>query len=61
DRWSRDQHIKLVNIIGDIEEGMLTRSIVSKLTATSASKCLLANFLSEIEPKKASEAVKHLR
>ncbi|GKE76292.1 retrovirus-related pol polyprotein from transposon TNT 1-94, partial [Tanacetum coccineum] len=28
DRWSRDQHIKLVNIIGDHGEGMLTRIMV---------------------------------
>ncbi|GKE25060.1 retrovirus-related pol polyprotein from transposon TNT 1-94, partial [Tanacetum coccineum] len=35
DRWSRDQHIKLVNIIGDPGEGMLTRSMATKLTATS--------------------------
>ncbi|GJY59660.1 retrovirus-related pol polyprotein from transposon TNT 1-94, partial [Tanacetum coccineum] len=40
DRWSRDQHIELVNIIGDPGEGMLIRSMASKLTAASASKCL---------------------
>ncbi|GJT59250.1 retrovirus-related pol polyprotein from transposon TNT 1-94, partial [Tanacetum coccineum] len=59
DRWSRDQHIKLVNIIGDPGEGMLTRSMAAKLTAASASECLFADFLSEIEPKKVSEALKH--
>ncbi|GJY25438.1 zinc finger, CCHC-type containing protein [Tanacetum coccineum] len=37
DRWSKDQHIKLVNIIGDLGEGMLTRSMAVKLTTTSAS------------------------
>ncbi|GJX90387.1 hypothetical protein Tco_0343713 [Tanacetum coccineum] len=58
-RWSRDQHIELVNIIGDPGEGMLTRSMAAKLTAASASECLFANFLSEIEPKKVSEALKH--
>ncbi|GJR83132.1 retrovirus-related pol polyprotein from transposon TNT 1-94 [Tanacetum coccineum] len=31
---------------------MLTRSIAAKLTAASASECLFADFLSEIEPKK---------
>ncbi|GKB88242.1 uncharacterized mitochondrial protein-like protein [Tanacetum coccineum] len=31
---------------------MLTRSMAAKLTATSASECLFANFLSKIEPKK---------
>ncbi|GJX34107.1 actin-binding, cofilin/tropomyosin type protein [Tanacetum coccineum] len=43
---------KLVNIIGDPGEEMLTRSIAAKLTAASASKCVFANFLSETEPKK---------
>ncbi|GKD84088.1 retrovirus-related pol polyprotein from transposon TNT 1-94, partial [Tanacetum coccineum] len=52
DRWLRDQHIKLVNIIGNPGEGMLTRSMVAKLTAASASECLFAYFLSKIEPKK---------
>ncbi|GJS78438.1 retrovirus-related pol polyprotein from transposon TNT 1-94 [Tanacetum coccineum] len=59
DRWSRDQHIELMNIIGDPGEGMLTRSMAVKLTAASASECLFADFLSEIEPKKVSEALKH--
>ncbi|GKC89819.1 retrovirus-related pol polyprotein from transposon TNT 1-94 [Tanacetum coccineum] len=38
---------------------MLTRSMAAKLTAASASKGLFADFLSEIEPKKVSEALKH--
>ncbi|GJY60571.1 retrovirus-related pol polyprotein from transposon TNT 1-94 [Tanacetum coccineum] len=61
DRWSKDKHIELVNIIGNPSEGMLTRSMAAKLTAASASECLFANFLSEIEPKKVSEALKHPR
>ncbi|GKE90028.1 retrovirus-related pol polyprotein from transposon TNT 1-94, partial [Tanacetum coccineum] len=52
DRWSKDQHIELVNIMGDPGEGMLTRSMAAKLIAASASKCIFANFLSEIEPKR---------
>ncbi|GJX88143.1 retrovirus-related pol polyprotein from transposon TNT 1-94 [Tanacetum coccineum] len=59
DKWSRDQHIKLVNIINDPGKGMLTRSMAAKLTAALASECLFADFLSEIEPKKVSEALKH--
>ncbi|GJS32879.1 hypothetical protein Tco_0531261 [Tanacetum coccineum] len=59
DRWSKDQHIKLVNIIGDPSEGMLTRSMAAKLTAASASECLFADFFSKIEPKKVNEALKH--
>ncbi|GKE50205.1 retrovirus-related pol polyprotein from transposon TNT 1-94 [Tanacetum coccineum] len=48
DRWSRDQHIKLMDIIGDLGEVMLTRSMAAKLTVASASECLFADFLSEI-------------
>ncbi|GJZ18086.1 retrovirus-related pol polyprotein from transposon TNT 1-94 [Tanacetum coccineum] len=59
DRWSREQHIKLVNIIGDPNEGMLTRSMAANLIAASASECLFADFLSEIEPIKVYEALKH--
>nr|GEU43839.1 hypothetical protein [Tanacetum cinerariifolium] len=59
DRWLRDQHIELVNIISNPSKGMLTRSMAAKLTATSASECLFADFLSEIEPKKVSKALKH--
>nr|GEW87662.1 retrovirus-related Pol polyprotein from transposon TNT 1-94 [Tanacetum cinerariifolium] len=59
-RIDREQHIKLVNIIGNPGEGMLTRSMVGKLTVASACECLFVDFLSEIEPKKVSEALKHL-
>ncbi|GJY80653.1 retrovirus-related pol polyprotein from transposon TNT 1-94 [Tanacetum coccineum] len=51
-RWSKDQHIELVNIIGDPGEGMLTRSVAAKLTAASTYECIFADFLSKIEPKK---------
>ncbi|GKC02068.1 retrovirus-related pol polyprotein from transposon TNT 1-94, partial [Tanacetum coccineum] len=61
DRWLRDQHIELVNIIGEPTEGMLTRSMAVKLTVASTSECLFADFLSKIEPKKVYEAVKHPR
>ncbi|GKF66363.1 retrovirus-related pol polyprotein from transposon TNT 1-94, partial [Tanacetum coccineum] len=53
DRWSKDQHIELVNIIGDPGEGMLTRSIAAKLIVA------LASDVCEIEPKKVFEALKH--
>ncbi|GJY88894.1 hypothetical protein Tco_0503522, partial [Tanacetum coccineum] len=46
DRWSRDQHIELINIIGNPSEDMLTRSMAAKLTAASTSECLFADFLS---------------
>ncbi|GKB89386.1 retrovirus-related pol polyprotein from transposon TNT 1-94 [Tanacetum coccineum] len=60
DRWSQNQYFKLVNIIGDPSEGMLTRSIAAKLTAASANECLFVNILSEIEPKKVSKALNYL-
>ncbi|GKA56759.1 retrovirus-related pol polyprotein from transposon TNT 1-94 [Tanacetum coccineum] len=60
-RWSKYQHIELANIIGDPDEGMLTRNMAAKLTAASDSECLFVEFLSEIEPKKVSEALKHPR
>nr|GEU49849.1 retrovirus-related Pol polyprotein from transposon TNT 1-94 [Tanacetum cinerariifolium] len=55
DRWSRDQHIEHVNIIGNPRDGMLIICI-----ATSASECLFFDFQFEIKPKKVSEALKHL-
>ncbi|GJU49362.1 retrovirus-related pol polyprotein from transposon TNT 1-94 [Tanacetum coccineum] len=39
---------------------MLTRSMAAKLTTASTSEYLFADFLSEIELKKLSEALKHL-
>nr|GEV40576.1 retrovirus-related Pol polyprotein from transposon TNT 1-94 [Tanacetum cinerariifolium] len=60
DRWSRDQHVELMNIIGDLREGMLTRSMAAKLTAASASECLFVDFLFKIEPKKVFKTLKHL-
>nr|GEV44015.1 putative ribonuclease H-like domain-containing protein [Tanacetum cinerariifolium] len=52
DRWLRDQHIKLVNINGKPIEGMLIRSMASKLTHALVSECPFADFLFKIEPKK---------
>nr|GEX72810.1 hypothetical protein [Tanacetum cinerariifolium] len=59
DRWLIDQHIEHVNTIGDPSKGMLTRSMAAKLTATSSSECLFADFLSEIESKKVFKALKY--
>ncbi|GJU68682.1 retrovirus-related pol polyprotein from transposon TNT 1-94 [Tanacetum coccineum] len=61
DRWSKDKHVELVNIIGDPGEGMLTRSMAAKLTAASASGCLFVDFLSEIEPKKTLVPLPHIK
>ncbi|GJU71188.1 retrovirus-related pol polyprotein from transposon TNT 1-94 [Tanacetum coccineum] len=41
------------------QDRWLTRSMAAKLIAVLASECLFPNFLSEIEPKKVSEALKH--
>ncbi|GJW48668.1 retrovirus-related pol polyprotein from transposon TNT 1-94 [Tanacetum coccineum] len=59
DRWSQDKHIELVNIIGNPGAGMLTRAMAKELSAASAHECLFVDFLSEEEPKKVSEALKH--
>ncbi|GKA38394.1 retrovirus-related pol polyprotein from transposon TNT 1-94 [Tanacetum coccineum] len=59
DRWSQDKHIELVNIIGKPRAGMLTRAMAKQLSAASAHECLFVDFLSEEEPKKVSEALKH--
>ncbi|GKA70197.1 reverse transcriptase domain-containing protein [Tanacetum coccineum] len=55
DRWSRDQHIEFVYIIGKPNEGMITRSMVAKLIAAAASECLFVDSLCEIEPKKVTD------
>ncbi|GKF83298.1 retrovirus-related pol polyprotein from transposon TNT 1-94, partial [Tanacetum coccineum] len=57
DRWSRDKHIELVNIIGKPLAGITTRSRIIDSDATSAHECLYVNFLSKIEPKKLIEAL----
>ncbi|GJV12694.1 retrovirus-related pol polyprotein from transposon TNT 1-94 [Tanacetum coccineum] len=57
-KWLREKHIKLVNIIGEPLAGITTRSRVRDLDAASAHECLYINFLSEMEPKKLIEALK---
>ncbi|GKB96843.1 retrovirus-related pol polyprotein from transposon TNT 1-94 [Tanacetum coccineum] len=57
DRWSREKHIELVNIINEPLAGITTRSRIRESDAASASECLCVNFLSEIEPKKLIEAL----
>ncbi|GJS17625.1 hypothetical protein Tco_0412097 [Tanacetum coccineum] len=58
DRWSREKHIELVNIIGDPLDGVTTRSRVKDSKAASAHECLYVDFLSLIEPKRLNEALK---
>nr|GEX61398.1 retrovirus-related Pol polyprotein from transposon TNT 1-94 [Tanacetum cinerariifolium] len=58
DRWSKDQHVELVNVIGDPGKGILTRNMASKLTTASASECLFADFFSKMDPKKVSKVLK---
>ncbi|GJV11926.1 hypothetical protein Tco_1353467 [Tanacetum coccineum] len=57
DRWSREKHIELVDIIGKPLAGVTTRSRIRDCEAASAHECLYVNFLSEIEPKKLIEAL----
>ncbi|GJT28517.1 retrovirus-related pol polyprotein from transposon TNT 1-94 [Tanacetum coccineum] len=56
-RWSREKHIELVNIIGKPLTSITTRSRIRDSDAASAHECLYVNFLSEIEPKKLIEAL----
>ncbi|GKE90860.1 hypothetical protein Tco_1571955, partial [Tanacetum coccineum] len=56
-RWSRDKHIDLVNIIGEPLAGITTRSRIRDLDVASAHECLYVNFLSETKPKKLTKAL----
>ncbi|GJX34612.1 retrovirus-related pol polyprotein from transposon TNT 1-94 [Tanacetum coccineum] len=58
DRWSREKHIELVNIIGEPLAGITTRSRVRDSEAASAHEYLYVNFFSKMEPKKLIEALK---
>ncbi|GKB06626.1 retrovirus-related pol polyprotein from transposon TNT 1-94 [Tanacetum coccineum] len=60
DRWSKDKHIELINIIGNPGAGMLTRAMAKELSAASAHECLFVDFIFEEEPKKIFEALKYL-
>nr|GEU38286.1 KRAB-A domain-containing protein 2-like [Tanacetum cinerariifolium] len=59
DRWSQYKHIELVNIISDPGARMLSRSMPKELGAVSDHECLFVDFLSEEEPKKVFEALRH--
>ncbi|GKC65096.1 hypothetical protein Tco_1097694, partial [Tanacetum coccineum] len=53
--WLGEQNIELVNIICKPTEGMLTKSMAAKFAAASTNKCIFADFLYEVKPKKVSE------
>ncbi|GJS21094.1 retrovirus-related pol polyprotein from transposon TNT 1-94 [Tanacetum coccineum] len=57
DRWSREKHIELVNILGEPQAWVTTRSRISNSEVASTHECLYVNFLSKIEPKKLIEAL----
>ncbi|GJY92487.1 putative reverse transcriptase, RNA-dependent DNA polymerase [Tanacetum coccineum] len=57
-RWSREKHIELFNIIGEPLAGITTRSRIRDSDAASTSKCLYVNFLSKMEPNNLIEALK---
>ncbi|GKG08721.1 hypothetical protein Tco_0334553 [Tanacetum coccineum] len=56
DRWSKDKHIKLVNIIGN--PGMLIRAVAKELSAALTYECLFVDFYLKKNLKR-SEALKH--
>ncbi|GJW30223.1 retrovirus-related pol polyprotein from transposon TNT 1-94 [Tanacetum coccineum] len=53
----QNNHIELVNIIGEPLVGITTRSRIKDSDAASASERLYVNFLSEMEPKKLFESL----
>ncbi|GJS80134.1 hypothetical protein Tco_0730015 [Tanacetum coccineum] len=57
DRWSRENHIELVNIIGEPLADITTRSRIRDSDPASASECLYVNFFSEMEPKNLIKAL----
>nr|GEV73511.1 retrovirus-related Pol polyprotein from transposon TNT 1-94 [Tanacetum cinerariifolium] len=59
DRWSQEKHIELVNIIRNLGSRMLTRAMAKELSVALAHECPFVDFLSEKEPKKVFEALKH--
>ncbi|GJW69709.1 retrovirus-related pol polyprotein from transposon TNT 1-94 [Tanacetum coccineum] len=56
-KWSRDKHIDLVNIIGKHLAGITTRRRVRDSKAATTHKCMYVNFFSKMEPKKLIEAL----
>nr|GEZ81443.1 retrovirus-related Pol polyprotein from transposon TNT 1-94 [Tanacetum cinerariifolium] len=48
-----------INIAKIKGTGMVTRTMAKQVSAASAHECLFVDFLSEEEPKKVSEALKH--
>nr|GFA90337.1 hypothetical protein [Tanacetum cinerariifolium] len=57
DRWSRENYIELVNIIGEPLTGITTRTRVRDSDATLSHECLYVNFLSKMELKNLIEAL----
>nr|GEW16631.1 retrovirus-related Pol polyprotein from transposon TNT 1-94 [Tanacetum cinerariifolium] len=57
DKWSREKHIELVNIIGEPLADITTRSRIRDSESASAHECLYVNFPSKIKPKKLIEAL----
>ncbi|GKC40617.1 retrovirus-related pol polyprotein from transposon TNT 1-94, partial [Tanacetum coccineum] len=60
DKWSQDKHIEMVNIIGNLGAGILTRAMAKEVSIATAHECLFVDFLSEEEPKKSSEFPNHV-
>ncbi|GJW46505.1 retrovirus-related pol polyprotein from transposon TNT 1-94 [Tanacetum coccineum] len=61
DRWSRDKHILLINILGEPQAGVTTRSEVRDSEDASAYEFLYVNFLFEIKLKKVIETLEEER
>ncbi|GKD28689.1 hypothetical protein Tco_1239467 [Tanacetum coccineum] len=59
DRWFREKHIELVNIMGNPGTRILTGAMAKELSAASAHECLFVDLVFKEEPKKVFEALKH--
>ncbi|GJR58217.1 retrovirus-related pol polyprotein from transposon TNT 1-94 [Tanacetum coccineum] len=56
-RWSKEKHIELVNIIDEPLAGITTTSSIRDSDAASTFECLYVNSLPEMGPKKLIEAL----
>nr|GEZ27756.1 hypothetical protein [Tanacetum cinerariifolium] len=58
-QFARNKVYTLANIIGNPGAKMLSKAMTKELSAPLSHECLFVDFLSEEEPKKVSEALKH--
>nr|GEU64968.1 retrovirus-related Pol polyprotein from transposon TNT 1-94 [Tanacetum cinerariifolium] len=57
DKWYKDKHILLVNILGELNAGVTTKSRLGDSKAASSHECLYVAFLLDIKPKRVIDAL----